>query len=72
MNSTTKKKTTARLALPFKVDSFYGSPVEGYLIEYDGWHFEADTAEGAINQCIEYIFKTIEENGLRDLHNLRR
>ena len=52
--------------MPRKLDSFSIEPIEwdgdnkvlktSYFAEYDGWHFEGDSAEEVCNEILEYVF----------------
>ncbi len=47
------------LLLPKKIDTFTKND-DGYLIEYDGWHFEAKTQKAVINKVIKYIINEVK------------
>ena len=55
-----KYKVYLGVKMPKLIDSV-NKTNEGYLIEYDGWHFEAKTLKATINQVLRYIFKGGEE-----------
>lgn len=46
--------------LPLSLDSFNKTD-DGYFAEYDGWHFEAKTIKGTINQIIKYVLKEVKQ-----------
>jgi len=56
MNRKYKKDSLKTAQLPKEIDSFSKGKDWSCLIEYDGWHFEAATIKGAINQVLKYIF----------------
>lgn len=60
MNRQYKKEELKAFLLPKTIDSF-NETENGFLIEYDGWHFEAKTIKACINQVLRYIFKGGEE-----------
>ena len=60
MNNLYKKDILTGVILPEKIDSF-NKTTDGYMIEYDGWHFEGDSQQNVINSILEYIFVGGEE-----------
>jgi len=48
------------MKLPKSIDSF-GKMEDGYLAEYDGWHFEAKTIKGVASQIVRYILKEVNQ-----------
>jgi hypothetical protein len=60
MNRQYKKEELQFCKLPLKIDSF-GKTDDGYMIEYDGWHFEAKTQKMCVDKVLKYIFKGGEE-----------
>jgi hypothetical protein len=57
MNQETKKG----YVLPNTLDSVNKTDF-GWLIEYDGWHFEAVILKDCINKVLKYIYGLEERN----------
>jgi len=53
-----------KMKLPKKIDSFVkgGYHKDYFLIEYDGWHFEAKSEKAVINLVLKHIFEELKEN----------
>ena len=60
MNRHFKLERLKGVLLPFRIDSFSQTD-DGFLVEYDGWHFEAKSEKAVINQILKYIFDGGEE-----------
>jgi len=61
MNRQYKKEELKKFKLPFKIDSFNEENDGTFLIEYDGWNFEAKSVKAVINKVLKYIFVGGEE-----------
>jgi len=61
MNREYQKEKLKKYLLPLKLDSFNIDDESGFLIEYDGWHFEAKTEKAVFNKVLKYIFVGGEE-----------
>ena len=61
-NRNFKKESLKEVLMPLRIDSFNEySEYNEYMIEYDGWNFEANSIKAVINKVLKYIFVGGEE-----------
>jgi phage pi2 protein 07 len=61
MNNYFKKESLKDFRMPSLIDSFNNTSDGYYLVEYDGWEFEAKSVKAVINKVLKYIFDGGEE-----------